>query len=387
MDLDKQELRGKGITRREFLRGAAAIAGASALGGLAAACSTPTAAPQPAATTAPAAPPTIAPPTSRTDIFMQVYSDYEEMVRNKWVPIIEKALPVKMNIEPGVSADAVAKMRAEKSNPKHHIMFMDSPIVTQAKNEGLIAPLDKSAMTNLADVYPDFVLADGYGVGIGAAAMGIAYYTKAPQITSWADLWKPENKGKVSPPPLTLTNGVVFFIMAGAIKSGKTPQEAQRDPDACFAAMKELKPNIHSFWTSDAQTMQLMSNNELWYLGSANTKGTYTNKAKGLLIDWMEPKEGAFQLLNSGTIVKGSSNEKLATQVLNMIVSVELQTILLDNIYVGPTNSKVKAPEKITSTKVPYGPDAVKRLIQVDWGWIQSQRDGWQERWNKEIAG
>jgi len=317
---------------------------------------------------------------------MQVYSDYEEMARNKWVPLIEKALPVKVYVEPGVSADAVAKMRAEKSSPKHHVMFMDSPIVAQAKREGLIAELDKSVMPNLANVYPEFILESGYGVGIGSAAMGLAAYTKAPQITSWADLWKPANKGKVSPPTFSQTNGVVFWIMAGAVRSGKTPQQAQHDPDACFAAMKELKPNIHSFWQSDVQQMQMMNNGDLWYLGAANTKGTYSNRVKGLAIDWIEPKEGAFQLLNSGTVVKGSSNEKLAMQVLNMIVGQELQLILCNTIYVGPTNSKVTPPQMITSTKIPYGPAAVKRLVQVDWNWIQSQRDNWTERWNKEIA-
>jgi hypothetical protein len=35
---------------------------------------------------------------------------------------------------------------------------------------------------------------------------------------------------------------------------------------------------------------------------------------------------------------------------------------------------------------VPFGPDAVKRLIQVDWKVIQTNRDVWTERWNKEIV-
>ena len=384
---------GRNLTRRELLRLVGMAAGTSMVGAFASACSAPST-PASAPTSGPAAQnsapaPTAAPAAAegkRTDIFMQVYSDYEEMARNKWVPIIEKALPVTMHIEPGVSADAMAKMRAEKSDPKHHIMFMDSPIVTQAKGEGLIVPLDKSVMTNLADVYPDFVLEGGYGVGIWAAAMGIAYYTKAPKITSWADLWKPENQGKVSPPAFSQTNGVVFWIMAGAIKSGKTPQEAQHDPDACFAGMKDLKPNIQSFWLSDAQQMQMMSNDELWYMGAANTKGTYTNRAKGLSIDWMEPKEGAFQLLNSGTVVNGSTSETLAMQVLNMIVGQELQTILGDTVFVGPTNSKVPQPAKQVGTGVPYWPEAVNRLIQVDLTWIQSQRATCTERWNKEVT-
>jgi len=385
MDLDKQELHRKGITRREFLRGAAAVAGASALGSLAAACSTPTAAPQPAATTAPVAVPTIVTSQTRTDIFMQVNSDYLETVQNQWVPAIEKALPVKIYAEPGVSADAMAKMRAEKSNPKHHIMMMDAPIVAQAKQEDLVIPLDKSVMSNLADIFPSYIVEDGYGVGIGAGGMGIAYYTKAPKPTSWADLWKPDFKGKVSPPAFTTTNGVVFWVMAGAIKSGKSVQDAQRDPDACFAGMKDLKPNIHSFWSNDAQQFQLMSTGELWYMGAANTKGAFQNQAKGLAIDWVEPKEGAFQLLNSATVVKGSTNEKLAMQVLNLMIAAENLAVVDTLLFLGPTNSKIKLPENVAS-KVPTTPEAVARLIKLDWNWISAQRSAWTDRWNKEIA-
>ena len=73
-------------------------------------------------------------------------------------------------------------------------------------------------------------------------------------------------------------------------------------------------------------------------------------------------------------------------QVLNLILSAENQKILIDNVFVGPTNSKVKAPDWMSTTKVPFGPDAVKRLVQVDWKVIQTNRDAWTERWNKEIV-
>ena len=391
MDRDKVKL--NGITRREFLRVAAAFAGASTLGTFVAGCAAPTAAPQPVATTAPVVVPTTAPvavPTvvssqARTDIFMQVNNDYQETVQNLWVPAIEKALPVKIYVEPGVSADAMAKMRAEKSNPKHHIMMMDAPIVAQAKQEDLVIPLDKSVMSNLADIFPSYLVEDGYGVGIGAGGMGISYYTKAAKPTSWADLWKPDFKGKVSPPAFTTTNGVVFWVMAGAIKSGKSVQDAQRDPDACFAGMKDLKPNIHSFWSNDAQQFQLMSTGELWYMGAANTKGAFQNQAKGLAIDWVEPKEGAFQLLNSATVVKGSTNEKLAMQVLNLMIGAENLAAVDTLLFLGPTNSKIKLPENVAS-KVPTTPEAVARLIKLDWNWISAQRSAWTDRWNKEIA-
>lgn len=86
MDPIEDSLTGKRLTRREFLRAAGVAAGASVLGPLVAACGgVPTAGPAGDQTSAAAGAPQSAAQGPRTDIFMQVYSDYEEMVRNKWV--------------------------------------------------------------------------------------------------------------------------------------------------------------------------------------------------------------------------------------------------------------------------------------------------------------
>jgi putative spermidine/putrescine transport system substrate-binding protein len=317
---------------------------------------------------------------------MGVYPDYEDFIRREWIPKLEGALPVKMYVEPGVSADTLAKMRAEKSNPKHHIMFMDSPIVTQAKLEGLNTQFDPALMPNLSNIYPQFILEDGFGVGLGLVASAIGYATQAPKPTSWADLWKPDAERKVGVVDFKLTMGPMFLSMAGALKSGKKPEEAQYDPDICFAGMKDLKPNIHSFWTSDAQELQLAVNGELWWVACMNSKSIIPLMDKGLAADFSVPNEGAFALLNSATIVKGSSNEKLAMQVLDMILSEDYQTILMNYIAVAPTNMKVPTPARLAG-KVPSGPEGTKSLIQLDWKWITSQRDAWTERWNREITG
>jgi putative spermidine/putrescine transport system substrate-binding protein len=376
VDTSRGWLRGKGLTRRELLRAAGLAAGAVALGTGAAGCGP----------NAPAVGPASAPSGQRTDIFMGVYPDYEDFVRREWVPKLEQALPVKMYVEPGVSADSLAKMRAEKANPKHHIMFMDSPIVTQAKLDGLNTQLDPALVPNLSSIYPEFVLEDGFGVGLGLVASAIGFATQFEKPASWADLWRPDASRKVGVVDFKLTMGPMFLSMAGAIKSGKRPEEALFDPDVCFAGMKDLRPNIHSFWTSDAQTLQLAVNGELWWVACMNSKSIIPLIDKGLKVDFAVPKEGAFALLNSATVVKGSSDEKLAMQVLNLILSEDYQTILTKYIAVAPTNTKLPTPPSLAG-KVPSGPEGAKTLIQLDWKWITSQRDQWTERWNKEIAG
>ena len=317
---------------------------------------------------------------------MGVYPDYEDFIRREWIPKLEQELPVTVYVEPGVSADSLAKIRAEKSNPKHHVMFFDSPIVAQAKRDGLIAPLNRNVMPNLADVYPEFVLEDGFGVGLGLIATAIGYPTRFQKPTSWADLWSPRAKRKVGVVDFKLTMGPMMLAMAGAIKSGKKPEETQYHPDICFAGMKDLKPNVYSYWSSDAQELQLAVNGDLWWVACMNSKAIIPLINKGLKADFSVPKEGAFALLNSAAVVKGSSDEKLAMRVLDRLLSPAYQTILMRYIAVAPTNRKVPTPPALAG-KVPSGPEAAKKLIQLDWKWIMSQRAQWTERWNKEIVG
>jgi len=241
-------------------------------------------------------------------------------------------------------------------------------------------------MPNLSNIYPHFVLEDGFGVGLGLVASAIGYATRFKKPTSWADLWNPQAKRKIGVVDFKLTMGPMMLSMAGAIKSGRKPEEAQYHPDVCFAGMKDLRPNVYSFWTSDAQELQLAVNGELWWVACMNSKAIIPLINKGLKADFAVPKEGAFALLNSATVVKGSSNEKLAMRVLNLLLSEEYQAILMKYIAVAPTNMKVPTPPALVG-KVPSGPAGAKSLIQLDWKWVTSQRATWTERWNKEIVG
>ncbi len=57
-------------------------------------------------------------------------------------------------------------------------MFVDDLGVEIAKREGLIDPLPKDKMPNLAKVYPRFIYNDGYGVALAVSSAGIFYNTR-----------------------------------------------------------------------------------------------------------------------------------------------------------------------------------------------------------------
>jgi len=172
---------------------------------------------------------------------------------------------------PGVSADAMAKMRAEKSNPKHHIMMMDGAHRRASQTRRSRDSAGQEVMSNLADIFPSYIVEDGYGVG-WKRADGLAFTPKPPNRLPGRISGSPISRAKVSPPAFTTTNGVVFWVMAGAIKSGKSVQDAQRGPRCVFRRMKDLKPNIHSFWSNDAQQFQLMQHRRIVVHGCREPK-------------------------------------------------------------------------------------------------------------------
>ena len=73
---------------------------------------------------------------------------------------------------------------------------------------------------------------------------------------SWADLWKPEYKGKVALPDIGTSHGLFFVSIVSKMQSGDL-----YNTDAAFAKLQTLKPNVLTFWTSQRPARPVV---ELW---------------------------------------------------------------------------------------------------------------------------
>jgi len=319
---------------------------------------------------------------------MGVVPDWPPVVEEYWVKPLQAKYPgTKAFLEPGFSADQLTRMRTGKGTPKHHLFNLNGNVILQAIQEDLVMKLDRTKVPNLADIHPEFIIGDDMGVGLGVTAMAIMYHTKIAPPTSWADLWKPEFKNQISVPSLRSTNGIAFFVMAGAIKSGKPPLEAQRDVDACFAGIADLKPNIYNFWTSLATVHSELVLGQPLLVLAANSKFVFPEQQKGSPIGFAVPKEGAVTLLDGAVIPKNAPDVDAAMELMNVTLSAAAQSGFAKDRFVVPTNTKATLPPEVAKV-VPSKPDEMRRqLINLDWDWINSQRDVWQERWNKEVAG
>src|SRR5688572_5424414 len=76
-----------------------------------------------------------------------------------------KATGAKVIVEEGVTSASIAKVVAQKDDPQLDVVFLDDVGVFALHRQGLLDELDLSKIPNAKDVYPDFVLDGGFGIG------------------------------------------------------------------------------------------------------------------------------------------------------------------------------------------------------------------------------
>src|SRR5258705_12763399 len=149
----------------------------------------------------------------------------------------EKATGSTVKYVLGSSVQTMAKLRAAGARAEFDVAYMDSQIVKQAKAEGLLQPLETAKIEHWNDLYDASRDKDGHWVSMMFAGTIITYNTNLVKTapTSWADLWKPEWKGKLAIPDISGTSGQQFLMAAARLNGG-----SGGNIDPGLEAVKEL---------------------------------------------------------------------------------------------------------------------------------------------------
>ena len=107
---------------------------------------------------------------------------------------------LRIRLTPSDSQDIVAQIKASQGYSPYDAMPNDEPPHLIGIREGYIQRRADGALKDLRSVYPGLLdKSQGYGVPSTYSLIGIAYnadLVKEPPQT-WADLWRPEFKGRV----------------------------------------------------------------------------------------------------------------------------------------------------------------------------------------------
>jgi putative spermidine/putrescine transport system substrate-binding protein len=331
------------------------------------------------------------------EVKIAVYAgEQAQVMKEVWAPAIEAKYKTRVIIDDNTtSTKSLATMKAEKGAHTYSIMTIDQPLTTQARALDLLAPLDRSQMSNLTSIPEWGLLEGGHALGFSLSYVSLLYNAKyVKQISSWNDLLRPELKGKVIIPSMALLSAVYGLVLGGLTLQGQrltahSKLDLAKTTDMGFRFLEKLKPQLYSINSNDLPTFQKLASGEAWVVAPSYSKYIIPYRQQGIDLRVAFPREGAFLVYNIAAVVKGGPAEKAASGMLDLLLSTEFQAANAKRAGVGPMNSKVVLPAEDrqfvpAANELPAGivPQSV-----LDFRYISDQFATWTKRFNAEIVG
>jgi spermidine/putrescine-binding protein len=291
----------------------------------------------------------------------------------------------------GSSDELVAKLRGGSAS-NYDVISPSSDVATMIAAAGLAAPLDPAklpAYSQLSERLRSMPLVrvngNVYGVpftwGPNPLLYDTTYFAKPPD--SWAELWDPKLKGKISAWDELST----MYMAAQVLGYDKPdPNHIYNLSDAELENVRkkliELKPNIRKFWSTGGELTNLFQNHEIvaamgWPLT------TNQLRAAGFPIGEAIPKENTTGWIDHLMITTASEHKDLATDFLEYMIEAKTQKMVTDVTGYDPANPR--AAEFMTDTqKKSLHLDNVDEYMTRIYFWQNvPRRDKYNEIWNE----
>lgn len=239
----------------------------------------------------------------------------------------------------------------------YDLIVPSTDFVARMHKEGLLMPLDKGKLTNLGHLDPKlmnqaFDPDNTYSVPYMWGSTAIAVNTKDPAaaaITSYADLWKPELKGK-----LLLPNDMRGVLGMGLKRLGYSLNET--DPAKVAEACELLVPLMESVRVFDSDSpKQALLNNEVQAAVLWNGEA-YIASGENPDIRYVYPAEGFSLWVDNLCIPKNAANVDNAHLFIDYLLRPEVAAFICQEMGYSSPNLAAQAllPEDVRDNAIVY---------------------------------
>lgn len=227
----------------------------------------------------------------------------------------------------------MAKLRAEfeAGAPQPDVLLIADMVTMEGlKAEGRLMP---HAGADIAAYDPALMDSDAHYFSTKLITTGIVYNTNAPMIpTSYADLLKPEAKGKLAMPS-PLTSGAATIHMA-AITA---------DPQLGWEMYEGLAAQGANPQGGNGGTYKAIAGGEKLY-GFVVDFLPIRNKLEGAPVEFVFPTEGVSAVTEPVAILSTARNPDAAKAFVDFLISTEGQQLTADMGYL-PAHPAITPPE------------------------------------------
>ncbi len=247
---------------------------------------------------------------------------------------------IKVETDVGATLDRLAKARVNKANPQSDITLTTSHVARLYISDGLFEKLDMSRIPNSQQIFKQAVRSD-YHLGLWTYVYTPAYRTDVikQDITKWADLWNPSFKNSIAMPDFDPSH----IIVISALMSGGNETDWQKGEQKLL----QLKPNIKAFFQTDAQSQDLIKNNEAPIEIMLSINGVLLKDA-GVPIKVVKTTDyGGVVGIDTMAVMKGSKNPDAAYQFINFALDKDIQSTLVKTLKAGPVRPDATVPSDL----------------------------------------
>jgi iron(III) transport system substrate-binding protein len=314
-------------------------------------------------------------PAHAADV-VNAYSIWPENWARPMFEEFEKATGIKVNFVRFSSGEALARVIAEKGNPRVDVLF-GGPIETFAAgiSEGVFESYKPPAYAALP---PRFKHADGQWVAIAddpLVFMTNDKFLKENNLkppASWSDLLNPAYKNMLQMADARTSGTAVTRIFSVLEVNG-------RDETKAFDYMKKLRPNVQLYTKSGGGgTLPVglgQAGGGIFFIVDA-----LDTKAKGYEVTISFPAEGIGTAAEGIALIKGAKNPELAKKLIDWATSPAMQNQFAKyKINFVPANPAVSIEPSLAA--VLKG----AKIFAIDADYAGANRKRIVERWVAEV--
>ncbi|WP_137391121.1 ABC transporter substrate-binding protein [Rhodoligotrophos defluvii] len=281
----------------------------------------------------------------------------------------EQKLGIRVVPDPNADRYPVLKAQVLSGKPTWDVVDFSAGYCARGQQEGLLEPLDYSEIPNAASVPEQFK--DEYSVGLSAYATVLAYNTdtygdNGPK--TWADFWDVEK----FPGRRALRNYARPTLEIALLADGVAPEDLYPlDVDRAYKKLEEIKPHINVWWTSGAETTQLLFDGEVDMLplwdGRADTAIQEGAAAKFT-------RNQAIMEYTCLAVLKGTQHKDAAMKFINALLDPKGQAGWATDYLTGPLNTAfAQHVEPKRLARLTTAPENLKVQVPLNAAWWASE--------------
>ena len=272
----------------------------------------------------------------------------------------------------------VASHRTTPNDPIVHCGFFNVDSIVKGDVEGLWEKMDPAAIPNMANMVPGYARPDNRGVGYMMSGIGILYNKNAVKQppTSWADLWSPANRQRVT----MFDYDLRMMAIAARLNGG-----SEENPDPGFKTWAENAKNLRALVDSNDAVKNLLASGDAWMAPWFTSISTVWIQ-EGAPFAFAVPKEGliAFPLFLSIISGVNPAQRAVCQDLINTLLTPEnagRYGQLTRNI---PLVKNAVLTEEQRSNPM-LNPDVAASAIRLDYSLLGEVASEWKERWDREV--